>query len=413
MPESKLDKEVEVEVELEEEEEEEEDFFYAQEKNPKDPLFVLQQRRYEYNSDLSCFQDKEKLKDEMLGIVTDHNMVSYYGALCEQFGWSEDAKLLDQMNTKNAKEIKAREEDLSVAKEGFVSSYVNEALQKMCDMYYTMGDQTSFLKYQKMCLEKPIENEGKLDLHLQRIRLGLACYNNASVLVSFSHAHELLKKHVDWERRIRLNVYEALYLVSVRKWSEATVLLLDSIPTFNAHEVVTFKTFLFITLVVSLVALDRPTLKKKIIGCSEVEMILSDLPSCRELLHALHLCAYEHVFLALRKLGEEMQQNVLLAPHVSYAYRELRIRYFTQFLESYRSVALTSMATAFKITVKALVHQLDMFIASGRLPCEIDKGCGRVYTINVNPIHDCYRQLMQKGDRLMERIQKMIHIASS
>jgi len=92
---------------------------------------------------------------------------------------------------------------------------------------------------------------------------------------------------------------------------------------------------------------------------------------------------------------------------VDYIYRELRIRAISQFLESYRSVTLSSMASAFFISEDAMEKQLCSFIASGRLHCKIDKLNGSVTATKKNPVTEYYRKIMEKGDALMHRVQKL------
>ena len=95
----------------------------------------------------------------------------------------------------------------------------------------------------------------------------------------------------DWDRRNRLKVYEAYYLLTVRDLKgvracyltilksvysftnfslphifipQASKILLDCIATFTCVELCTYKQFMFYTLLTSLIALDRNTLRKKV-----------------------------------------------------------------------------------------------------------------------------------------------------
>lgn len=49
----------------------------------------------------------------------------------------------------------------------------------------------------------------------------------------------------DWTSRNRLSVYEALYLLSIRKFDEATTLLIDCLPTFECYELLDFGKLIF------------------------------------------------------------------------------------------------------------------------------------------------------------------------
>ena len=93
----------------------------------------------------------------------------------------------------------------------------------------------------------------------------------------------------DWDRRNRLKVYEAYYLLSVRDIKgvnnmiafvfcyyifklylismltiQASKLLIECIATFTCVELCTYKQFMFYTLLTSLIALGRNDLRKKV-----------------------------------------------------------------------------------------------------------------------------------------------------
>jgi PCI domain len=61
------------------------------------------------------------------------------------------------------------------------------------------------------------------------------------------------------------------------------------------------------------------------------------------------------------------------AQHSQYLVKELRILAYTQFLDAYKSVVLSSMAAVFGVTVPFMDAELSRFIAAGRLNAQIDK----------------------------------------
>ena len=76
----------------------------------------------------------------------------------------------------------------------------------------------------------------------------------------------------------------------------------------------------------------------------------------------------------------EFKCDRYLAPHARYYIREMRIKAYTQLLESYRSLSLSHMAKSFGVGVEFIDHELSRFIALGRLHCRIDKVGGVVET---------------------------------
>lgn len=62
-----------------------------------------------------------------------------------------------------------------------------------------------------------------------------------------------------------------------------------------------------------------------------------------------------------------------LHAHAKWYLREVRIKAYAQFLESYKSVTASSMASSFGVGVEFLDRELARFIAAGRIHAKIDK----------------------------------------
>jgi len=99
-----------------------------------------------------------------------------------------------------------------------------------------------------------------------------------------------------------------------------------------------------------------------------------------------------------------------LQPHCGYIMRELHVLGYKQFLDSYKSVTLESMAASFGVGTDYLDFQLSRFIAAGRLTAKIDKYGGVVETNRPDEKNAQYRDMIQKGDTLLNRIQKLARV---
>lgn len=62
-----------------------------------------------------------------------------------------------------------------------------------------------------------------------------------------------------------------------------------------------------------------------------------------------------------------------LSVHAKFLCREMRVKAYSQLLESYSSVKLTSLAAAFGVSVDFVDRELARFVAAGRIHCKIDK----------------------------------------
>lgn len=86
-----------------------------------------------------------------------------------------------------------------------------------------------------------------------------------------------------------------------------------------------------------------------------------------------------------------MHSDRYLAAHARYYVREMRIRAYTQHLDSYSSLSLESMAATFGVTMNFLDAELSRFIANGRIACKIDKVTGIVETTRPDNVNSQYQ----------------------
>jgi 26S proteasome regulatory subunit N7 len=100
----------------------------------------------------------------------------------------------------------------------------------------------------------------------------------------------------------------------------------------------------------------------------------------------------------------------LLYPHVSFFMRELNILAYTQFLDSYQSVTIQAMAQAFGVSPQFIDEYASRFIASNRLCAKIDKVSGIIVTNRPDKQNAQYKSMIQKGDLLLNRIQKLARV---
>lgn len=79
-------------------------------------------------------------------------------------------------------------------------------------------------------------------------------------------------------------------------------------------------------------------------------------------------------------MADQIQADMYLYPHFRNYLREVRVVAYSQFLESYKSVTMKSMAAAFNVGVEFLDKEISEFIVAGRLHAKIDKVAGVVET---------------------------------
>lgn len=129
-----------------------------------------------------------------------------------------------------------------------------------------------------------------------------------------------------------------------------------------------------------------------------------------KLVKAFHDCDYKAYLHAMVEVEPILQADRYFQPHLAYWMRELHILAYKQFLDSYQSVTLQAMAGAFGVSQDFIDYHASRFIASGRLSAKIDKYGGVILTNRPDLKNAQYRETIQKGDMLLNRIQKLARV---
>ena len=119
---------------------------------------------------------------------------------------------------------------------------------------------------------------------------------------------------------------------------------------------------------------------------------------------SLNKSSYAQFFLSLAEVESTyLLPNPHLAPHARYYVREMRIKAYTQLLESYKTLTLERMCRSFGVSEAFMDRDLSRFIASGRLSCTIDKVSGVVTTNKAQGQNKTglYEQVVKQGDLLL------------
>lgn len=373
---------------------------------PMDPLIALLHHRHAYTSPFTTPEEKNAAQAAIMSEILTHNMRPYYQMISEMLGWSYDPKKGAEMDEVNAAKLAHLDARIKDAQDNLGDVEVREGLLAKCEHFARIGDLDACIRFNEECFNKTLAAGPKLDLCFQRIRLGIAFSSNDIAAKGITDAHRMLKDG-DWERRNRLKVYEGLYYVFIRDFEKGAPLLLDSLTTFASTEILTFQQFVFITVVSSLSVLSRADLKQKLVDSPEV--LSAGLKSANDLMAAIYQCNYKQCFAALDVVCQELRRLVFLSLHVNFFFREVRVLFLNQFLDSYSSVTLSSMSAAFRVPVPVLDQMLCTLISNGRVACKIDRVSGSVTTYRGgnNATNFDYHKIIKNGDLLINRIQKL------
>lgn len=376
----------------------------------QDVKLTLAQKLYLIRSPHFPDIQKVQLKEDAIELIREDGMAGLYQSLCHELGWDLDQALLNSMHANFEEKIKTLDEKIVDAEENLGESEVREAYLAKALYYIQIGDKEKALEQLKVTEGKTVAVGQRMDLVFHTLRIGFFSMDYKLIATSIDKAKSLFEEGGDWERKNRLKVYEGLYCMATRNFKKAAELFLDSISTFTTYELFAYDTFIFYTVLTSIISLDRVSLKQKVVDAPEILTVIGKIPHLSEFLNALYGCQYKAFFIAFDGLTDQIRLDRYLFPHFRYYMREVRTVAYSQFLESYKSVTMEAMARAFGVSVDFIDMELSRFIASGRLHCKIDKVAGVLETNRPDAKNALYQATIKQGDFLLNRIQNLSRV---
>lgn len=361
------------------------------------------------HSDVDDLQ-KVRLCEEVFNVVVFNDMAPLYKILVSKGILNLDQNVLDSMLNKIDEELKKLDEKIADAEENLGESEVREAHLAKSLFYIRIGDKDKALEQLKETESKTVAVGQKMDLVFYTLQMGFFDMDYDLISRSIDRAKNLFEEGGDWERKNRLKVYEGLFCMSARNFKKAANLFLDSISTFTTYELFPYDTFIFYTVLTSIITLDRVSLKQKVVDAPEILTVIGKIPYLSEFLNSLYECRYKAFFSAFSGIAEHIKLDRYLHPHFRYYMREVRTVVYSQFLESYKSVTIEAMANAFGVSEDFIDMELSRFIAAGKLHCKIDKVAGVLETNRPDAKNALYQATIKQGDFLLNQIQKLSRV---
>ena len=311
-------------------------------------------------------------------------------------------------NESKIKELNEKIQKLEEDDEGELEQA--QAWINLGEYYAQIGDKDNAEKTLGKSLSKAISTGAKIDVMLTIARLGFFYNDQLYVKEKLEAVNSMIEKGGDWERRNRYKTYYGIHCLAVRNFKEAAKLLVDSLATFTSIELTSYESIATYASVTGLFTLEITDLKSKVIDSPELLSLISTtaaLQSISSLTISLYASDYASYFPYLL----ETYANVLipckyLNRHADFFVREMRRKVYAQLLESYKTLSLKSMASAFGVSVAFLDNDLGKFIPNKQLNCVIDRVNGIVETNRPDNKNAQYHLLVKQGDGLLTKLQK-------
>ena len=248
----------------------------------------------------------------------------------------------------------------------------------------------------------------KFDAIFEILHIGLLEKNQDILKEYLSKCKELLKDEGgDWEKKNRFKVYEGLNFILNKNFKDAGKNFLDALMTFTSYELFDFKTFVFYTAIVNIITVDRKTLKERIIDNSDVLSCINDIPHLQKFLNTFYEGEYSEFFVELYYIIQILKKDFYLSKHYNYFINEMRIKVYSQFLQSYKTVTIENMANVFGVSTNFIDKELSNFISQGRINAKIDKVSGIIECSHNEQNVDLYQTTIRESDILISKIHKL------
>jgi len=397
-------------------------------------------------------------KTVMEGINTN-DMATWHKYLVDNGTLKADKKLQAELESRVEKKLKEFDEKIATAEKEEGDVDVRDAMVDRAEYLAKTGDRVSAIKGFAQIRKKCHMTTGtKLDLIFNQLKLALfysdnfkeekeeetnnneedkpeemeefkkdklekknsakkeddnkksALTNPHDVSQNIAEAKRLVDEGGDWDRRNRLKVYEAVYFIQIREFQKAANLFLEAVPTFTTYELMGYEELVSYCVVTCMVTINRKKMRSDLIEGSDIQEQMYGLPEMKKYLNSFYNCQYSQFFESLATMEGFLKADRYFSNHTQYYIREMRLGAYRQILASYSSLAIDYMADAFGVSAEYIDAELSKFIATGRLSAKIDHVAGIVVTNRPDQKNQQYRQVVKKGDSLLNRVQKLSRV---
>jgi 26S proteasome regulatory subunit N7 len=136
----------------------------------------------------------------------------------------------------------------------------------------------------------------KIEILFEILLLKMEKGDTNALKKDIDRCHKHVEEGADWDKKNKLKIFEAVYCMKIRDLKKASDLLLSSIATFTAIELMSFKDFVFYAVILALLNQDRKTIKKEIIHSPDILAVNREIPHLKEFAEIFYNCDYRSFF---------------------------------------------------------------------------------------------------------------------
>lgn len=318
-----------------------------------------------------------------------------------------------QEESKTQETITNLEKAIKQAEENDGDIEIRDAIIKLAEHYLSKKDYNNTRLSYLRALQKTAGNQKKLEYNLQILYTLNKEHNIPQYKKYLLICKELLGEDGDWENKNKLAVYEGIMMIVERNFKRGAELFLGCVNTFNAPEIISFDELVYYGCTLGLLTLQRKDVKKKIIANPEINSVLREDKTLYNFVYSFYKSDYENFFKHLVTITEDsFMKDIFLKNHKNFILKQAKLVIYRQYLESYKTVKISKMARDFGVTELFIDEELSELISGKKLICQIDRVNGIVESSKGDNRMEIYKEIVKKGDQLIERMHKLVRIAN-
>jgi len=346
-----------------------------------------------------------QVKVKLLKMIENNLMIDFFQKCVIQNVLDNNELLIERMKQKFENKMTKLKKELEKTKKEEGEVEIRNVKIKIAERITLSKNKNTSIREWKAI--NGISIQKRIDILLSILRIALA-YEDVDLFKRTKvSCQEQIENSGDWDRRNRFFVYQALYYLHIRNFKEACSLLLKTIPSFIAIEVISFSKMIQYIVLIGIFQLPRIELKKKIIDNPEILQAKDCLSFLSQFLNNFYNCRYSDFFTCLINIMNLIKQDRLLEVHSNFILHQYRFIAYEQFLRPYQSVKLKNMSKEFGLSTTFLEKDLCNYITEGILYCNIDT-IDKIITIKQFHSNDYnFKQILKKGDYLISLLKKL------
>jgi len=155
----------------------------------------------------------------------------------------------------------------------------------------------------------------KMEILFEILLMNLEKENLPAITKDIAECKKLVEDGADWDKKNKLKIFEGVYCILIREFKKAADLLISSIATFTAVELMSFKEFVFYTVILALLTQDRKTIKEHIVHSPDILAVNRDIPYLKVFSESFYNCDYKSFFQAFVEICGQVKDDKYLKDH--------------------------------------------------------------------------------------------------